>query len=280
MKKMLKENITAGDGTELVGRKWLNAESKADLLYVHGFQEYAGRYEDEALFINKAGIDFYSYDQRTHGESGGPLRSYIDDFNLLVDDLALMIRHFGLGQNRPLFLLGHSMGGLVVLSHILDHPDQAQKVRGVLMSAPLLMPKADMSPLLQKLSGIMARVAPRLKTIKLDVNEISRDPQERKNYMADPFIYHDGIYAASGAQLLKQMKKCRTRFKSFSHPIIIQHSKDDQITEFEGSRQLIEHCISNDKTMVELEEFKHEILKDIGHEKVLTKFSDWILERL
>ena len=275
-----KTNVIQGqENLDLKLRSWTCRKPIADILFCHGFQEYAGRYDNEASFFNEAGINFFSFDQRTHGESGGKYRSYIDSFDNYVKDLDLVKRHFNLGNERPLFLMGHSMGAAVIFKYVLKLKDRGQ-IKGVLFSAPLLKSDENMAPLLQKMSGFIGRLLPKLKTIKLDTSAISSDPEQVKIYESDALIYKKGIYAKSGAELLQELEKLQEQFKAFDLPFIIQHSKSDKLTSFKGSQWLYEQSPSNDKSLIPLEDLGHEIMKDRTSTEVLKRFKDWILNRI
>jgi len=277
---MKEKRLKVDDQTKLKTRAFPISDALADIVFCHGFLEHSGRYDQEAKFFNDNGFNFITYDQRNHGQSDGKPKAFISDFNLLIKDLGMVIANYNVGINRPFFLLGHSMGGLVITSYILNIKKDQPIPNGLLLSAPLLLPKADMAPILQKLSGLIAAIAPKLKTIKLDPNEISSDKEQVNKYIKDPLIYKGGVPAKSGAELLKQMKIIGAQLKRMELPFIIQHSRIDQLTEFQGSQKLYNEASSKDKQFVKLEVSKHEILKDIEHESVLSNYKDWMIKHL
>lgn len=260
---------------------WKTPSAKADIIFSHGFLDHAARYHREAAFFNSNNINFLSYDLRAHGLSSGITKAYIPDFNAHLDDLESILEFYQAGSKRPYFLMAHSMGGLIQISFLLNKNHELnQDFKGLILSAPLLAPNADMAPVLQKLSPLISKLFPKLKTVKLDVREISNDPNEIEAYKSDPLISHDAIYARSANVLLEQMKSISGRFDRFTYPFIIQHSPQDQLTEYLGSKIFFENASSNDKTLHALESFKHEITKDIGHETVLDRYLQWINSRL
>jgi len=137
-----------------------------------------------------------------------------------------------------------------------------------------------LAPMLQKVSHILGNLLPKLKTISPDPNEISRDPSVVKDYINDPLIYHDKVHARSGQQLLKQMQSIRPKYSSFKFPVLILHGTDDKLAEFEGSERFFNECLSNDKSFIPLKDFKHEITREIGKEKVLQSIANWYDERI
>ncbi len=272
--------LKVDDKTRLKTRAFFVSDAIADIVFCHGFLEHSGRYEQEAKFFNDQGFNFLSYDQRNHGQSDGKNKALISNFKLLISDFEKILSFFEIGTNRPFFLMGHSMGGLVVSSYVLESNKAKHVPNGLLLSAPLFLPKADMAPILQKLSGFIAFLTPKLKTIKLDPNEVSSDKEQVKKYIEDDLIYKEGVPAKSGAELLKQMKMIGSKLNKVNLPFIIQHSQIDQLTEFLGSQKFYDEASSNDKELVKLKTSKHEILKDIEHKDVLSKFSDWMIKHL
>jgi len=267
------------DKLELYTRSHTVENAKADIIFAHGFFEHCARYDNEARFFNKHGYNFYSYDQRSHGKSEGTPRSYITNFQNYVNDHLQFIK-MNNSSGRPVFLFSHSMGGLIQVSFILDHLQEVKNFKGALFSSPFLMPDKDLAPMLQKLSGVVGSILPKLKTVKADSSFISRDPAEIKKYDEDPLIYRDGIYAASGKNSLKQIKKVGKRFTEIKVPFIIQHGTNDKLAELGGSRKLIKESSSKDAQLIELKDFKHEITRDLGFENVLKTYLDWMEERL
>ena len=272
-------NILTFDQLSLYTRSWLIDEPVGDIFFVHGFMEHCQRYDAEASFFNSHGFNFYSYDQRTHGKSDGPLRSFIKPFDNYLKDYDQFLSTKIKNSQRPFFLFSHSMGGLVQLSHLLKQPIKNKNFKGALFSSPFIKASQDVAPMLQKVAGIIGTLFPKLKTVKADPSAISRDQQEVDKYINDPLIYTEGLYAASGKNLLKQIKKVTKDFDKFDVPFIIQHGTDDKLAEIQGSKDLIKRCSSKDAVFIELSDFKHEITRDIGKEDVMTNFLNWMKER-
>ena len=269
------------DGLKLHTIRWDSLPpAKADIAFVHGFFEHSGRYSNEAQFFTNAGYNFLAYDQRSHGLSEGKYRSFVKDFSNYERDYKLFLKENNLGKNRPYFLFSHSMGGLVQCSYLLDTTSTQARHKGSIFSAPLLSPDPNTAPLLQKMSGVVGTLLPRLKVIAIDANAVSRDPKEIEKYVNDPLNYTDKMYAASGFNLLKQMKKIQPLFSTLTHPFLVLHGTDDKLSDIGGSQTLYDQAASLDKEYMRLENFKHEITKDIDHHIVLNKILTWMDNRV
>jgi len=272
--------FTSNAGLRLRTNSWTIKNAHTDIFFIHGFGEHSARYFSEAKYFNNLGFNFYAYDQRTHGESEGKTRAYIENFDDYVIELGEFLKVKLKDSNKPFFLMSHSMGGLVLLSYLLKTKQRPENFKGAVFSSPFLMPNKNTAPILQKIAGIVAIFLPKLQTVKIDENDISRDPMEQKSYVKDNLNYHGGVYAKSGASLLKQMKNVRPEFKKFKDAFIIQHGTIDQLAEFEGSLTLYNESSSKDKTFIPLDGFRHEITRDIGFEDVRKTFGNWMLERV
>ena len=278
---MTNDFLKSYDGTHLRTRTWLTQEKVVgNIIFCHGLFEYAGRYDYEARFFNEAGYNFYSFDQRTHGESDGKRRSYIQSFDPYVEDYKFVINHLSQNFDKPFFLFSHSMGCTVMLSLLVKEKFVSPLFKGVIMSGPFIKSVDDMSPILQKFAGIIGRLFPAVRTIKARPNFISRDPEEVRKYINDPLVYTDGIYAVTGYQMLNHSKWLQTQLSKFDYPFLIMHGTDDTLADINGSRRLYDESPSSDKTFTPLQAHKHEITRELERNKVLQAMVDWANDRL
>jgi alpha-beta hydrolase superfamily lysophospholipase len=105
---------------------------KPSFLLVHGFGEHTGRYLEFGCEMAKSGFDFYAYDCRGFGHSSGArsstlLREYFEDIIIIMGYI---------NKGTPLYMLGHSTGGGVLLSFFKLNPNI--KVSGLILSNPFL----------------------------------------------------------------------------------------------------------------------------------------------
>ncbi len=101
---------------------------RAILVLLHGLAEHSGRYARFADFMAQRGFQVYAHDHRGHGMTQAPDaplgRFATHDGGLrVVEDVLVVIetareRHPAL----PVFLFGHSMGGLIAWNTVLAAP--------------------------------------------------------------------------------------------------------------------------------------------------------------
>ncbi len=268
--------ITAKNGLKLYQEVKAVDNAKANVLLVHGYAEHSERYDSFLEKLRMKGYNTYAYDHQGHGKSEGR-KAYVDRFSDYVDDLEIVISE--IDPSLPLIILCHSMGGLVVVNYLINHVNN-QIIKGVIFSAPAVMIPADLSPFLQKISGFMSWLMPKLKTVKLDSSGVSRDPEVVKAYDADPLIYHEGAYARTGAEMIKTQKWVQTQFDKIKVPFLLLQGSADKLAEPQGAELLYENASSDDKEFLRYKDYYHELLFEPGHQEIENTIIKWISSRV
>lgn len=258
----------------LFTRQWvLSATPRARLLIVHGYAEHCGRYDTLASALNAAGIAVYSYDQRGHGKSPGK-RGRVSDFSELANDLAAQVDAVAeQAEGAPLFLLGHSMGGLVAVKYLAA---REHAVAGCIISSPLLAIPDNVPAWKLRLSGVLGNFAPWLPVDRVDSGSISRDPAAVRAYAADPLVYHGSIRAQTGAQLVAAIRATALLASRITCPLLVLHGTADRLAPFAGGQRLYEAASSPDKECYWDEGGYHELLNDTHRDEALRALMDWL----
>ena len=260
-------------GFSIFERSWVVEAPKGMVVLTHGIAEHSGRYEHFALSLCQAGYSVVGFDLRGHGRSSGQ-RNYINAFDDYLDDLeAVLERIQRINTKDPVFLFGHSMGGGIVALYAIE---RAPQVAGILLSAPSAKVSDDLSPFLQKISGVLSLIAPKLPAVKLDNAFISKDPKVREDYDNDPLNYRKGILARTGSELLKSTKKIGEGCGHIDLPILIMHGMEDKLADISGSEMLYQNVASSDKTFKQYEGLYHEILNEPERDRVKADIIAWL----
>lgn len=264
-------------GLELYYQRWRpDPVPKAALVIVHGFGEHGGRYLNvvNRLVPNRYAI--YALDHRGHGRSPGQ-RSYINRWAEYRDDVQAFLKLVHKEEpDIPLFLMGHSMGGLIVLEYVLHQPEG---LRGVIASGPALA-QVGISPFLLTLSRILSRVWPRFTMdTKLDATAISRDKAVVDVYLNDPLVHSVGT-ARLGAEMNAAMEWTNAHATELQVPLLILQGGADRLVPPEASRAFFEQVALIDKVRHEYDGFYHEPHNDVGWEKPLGDLEEWLERHL
>ncbi|MCG2714697.1 MAG: lysophospholipase [Candidatus Marinimicrobia bacterium] len=265
-------------GFDLFEQSWFPEDDvKAVVLLIHGLGEHSSRYEHVAEFLTSKNIGIETFDLRGHGKSDGA-RAFVRSFDEYLQDVEIFYsRVLGRHPDLPLFIYGHSMGATISALYVITrNPD----INGVLLSGILLKIGDDIPPILIKMSSIIGKYAPKMKTTKLDANSLSRDPKIVENYDNDPLNYRAGIPARTGLELITAMRRIQVQMEKITLPIIIMHGSCDKITNPDGSIDLYEAVASNDKTLKMYNGFYHEIHNEPEKNRVFEDIFSWINDHL
>lgn len=255
---------------------WLpEGEPVADLVLAHGYAEHCARYRHVAEHFCAAGVAVHALDHRGHGKSSGIPFGSVDDFGLLVDDLLSRIDQ--VRTDRPLFLYGHSMGGLAVVRAL--ESGKAGKIAGAIIASALLAPAEGVPAPLIKVVNLLAKVAPNLKTIVLDDSTISHDPAVLADYNADPLNFRGKITAGTGAQMNIARVAAVAEAGRITEPVLFVHGTADNLTAPAGTVTVFGTVGSKDKRIELFPGAFHELHNEPEKADVLALYSDWVLER-
>ena len=268
--------FTTRDGTGLLERTWTVASPKACVVVVHGYGEHCGRYGHVAERFNEEGFSVYSYDQRGHGKSPGKMGT-VADFDLLSDDLDDFLREVRrLAGDVPIFLFGHSMGGLVLAVFAIKHsPD----VRGLLFSSAGVK-AADVSPALRIIATVLARIMPDQPVRELDISGLSRVPEVVDRYNKDPLVYHGKIGARTGRAMMKAIDFVGLHLGEITLPFIAMHGTKDRLVPYSASELLYAQAGSKDKSLKLYEGAYHEVFNDLGSNQFMDDAVNWMKAHL
>ncbi len=219
----------------------------------------------------KKGHAVFALDLRGRGKSDGE-RFYVDDVADYVADVAGTVeiakaRHPGL----PVFLLGHSAGGVTSATYVLDY--QAELAGFICESFAFQVPAPGFA--LAAIKGL-SHIAPRLPVLKLKNEDFTRDPVALAALNADPLIAHEIQPAATVAALVRADERLREEFPKITLPVLILHGTADKATVCEGSQFFYDTAGSTDKTLKLYKDHFHDLLADTGKEGVMADITAWI----
>ncbi|KAF9162767.1 hypothetical protein DFQ26_003256 [Actinomortierella ambigua] len=283
MPNVTEQWITAADGHEIYTRTWEADQPVASLVFVHGLGEHVNRYHHVFEQFAKANIQVSAFDQRGFGQTGkkGKALGNTGGYAKAIPDITAALERAKI-EGLPLFLMGHSYGGSLVLNYDVQGPKR-HELAGVIASAPLILPSPPTRPNAVTVGAakIFSRLLPSLQVpVKLDSGLISRDASEVTKYNSDPLV-HPYMTVLGSHDMLTNAKALLTN--RFQHvcadvPILIMHGSGDGLTCPKASKEFFDKLTQvSDKEYVTFDGWYHELHNEDGRQQVIEKYVQWIL---
>ncbi len=252
-------------------------DAKAVLAVLHGYADHVGRYMHVFGALSEMGIGAIGIDMRGHGKAGGE-RGYCDSFTEFYDDTAELHR---LASDRakqaggvPLFLFGHSFGGLLAARTIIDDP---RDYKAVIIGSPLLGLALEV-PAIKVFAGKLAsKIYPKLGLPSgLHGKDMTHDTARAKAYDEDPLVF-----AEARARWFTEMQQCAQECfdgaSRFELPLYMAFGTADPVNSFAAGKRFFETAGSKDKTFDAREGKLHELHNETDWKDLVERYAKWVL---
>jgi len=263
-------------GRKIFTRSWRpDTRPRGVVAIVHGLNAHSGHYEWPGEQLAAAGLAVHALDLHGRGKSDGE-RYYVAKFQDYVDDVAAFVTRTKAAEpGLPVFLLGHSAGGVVACLYTLEHQSELAGLISESFAHELPAP----SFALAVLKGI-SHIAPHAHVLKLKNEDFSRDPKRVEMMNHDPLIAHESQPTQTLAELVRADERLKNEFGKITLPVLILHGTADKATKPSGSKKFYEMTGSTDKTLKLYDGYVHDLLADIGKETVMADLVGWLNARL
>ena len=269
---MISQRVVAEDGTSIhsvfmPGRE-KDPKAAGTIFWIHGFGEHIGRYERHFQYFADFGYASVGFDLRGHGQSSGP-RAYINRFEDYLSDILTIYHHYEPNLTEPVFLIGHSMGGLILIRFLQLHGGDIPYKTAV-ASSPLLGIRVKVPVWKDVLGNLAAKIYPKLAIPSgLDPTYISHDPDVVQKYAQDPLVL---TIATAGwfAEIKKHLVLAHHEARAIPRNFHILMAGDDQLVDPNATREFykkLDPTIA--KSLTTYEGWYHEILNEPERHKVL-----------
>jgi alpha-beta hydrolase superfamily lysophospholipase len=266
-------NWLSNDALNLFAQSWEpEGEAKGAIALIHGLGEHSGRYRHWVEKLCEAGYAVESFDLRGHGRSEGQ-RGHTPSFDHYADDVDILINHT---RNRfvdkPLFIYGHSLGGLIVLFYLIQRqPD----LSGAVVTNPGLRTALGE----QKMKVILARLLGSLMpagsmSSGLEQEALARDHAVIEAYRNDPLV-HDKVSFGFGKQSLAAIDYIFNNADRINLPLLLMHGTADRIAFVSGPEELASRVPDN-CTLKIWEGFFHELHNEPEKDAVFAFLKEWL----
>jgi len=270
--------VTTPDGLALFWRASLPPRPRGVLVFVHGLLEHSGRYRNPVRHFVPRDWACYGYDTRSHGQSPG-VKMHVERFDDFLVDLAAVLalvraRH----PDLPVFLVGHSHGGLVVLHHALRHP---ALLPGIVVSSPFLAVHPSVRPnaLLRAAISLLSHVAPRLMfPQRIDPSAVSRDPEVCAAYASDPDNGRQ-FSVRWAAQAMQAQRSVLLLAPQLAVPTLLMAGGCDTLVDTEATRRFAATAPAHLVELVVWPDCFHELFNEPEKQQVFDRMENWLAAR-
>jgi len=265
---------------QLHGRLWRgDAAPEGVVLVVHGLGDHGARYQTLAASIVTKGWCTYAFDLPGHGRSPGG-RGRVDSFSGLLADIEAACQTISQKFPKlPLVLLGHSMGGNLVLNYLLRCLDAAGspyvKPAGVVLCAPMLLPP-DPPPRPHIFAAwLTGYLMPWLQIKRpVDVEMLTGDREQANLIKEDPWM-HTRIRLYLATQLLSQGRWALDHARRIDVPALVMYGDDDALIDRSACQNLAIRA-GNHVTLHQWQGLRHDLFHDRGSEDVFEVIAAWL----
>jgi alpha-beta hydrolase superfamily lysophospholipase len=248
-------------------RYWLpDDRARGQVVLAHGFAEHSGRYSAVAEALIESDLSVWALDHRGHGQSQGD-RGDIESVWAAADDLGRFCDLVGAeAAPGPLFLVGHSLGGLIATAYAEEHQD---RLAGLALSGALLHIPPEVVAL-----GDLDEI-PDLGLADI----VSSDPAVVQAYKDDPLVYQ-GPPPRNFFRAAAELEQVRTDLHRLTLPVLVMHGSADLLVSPQALRDLVDRVSSVDLTARLWPGLWHEIFNEPTGPTVVRVLENWITERL
>lgn len=265
-----------GGGGRIFTRHWEpDGRARANLVMCHGVNSHGGHYLRAGQAFAERGFAVTVLDLRGRGKSDGE-RFYIDAIGDYVADLSLTIELArSLHPDLPVYVLGHSAGGVTAVTYALDHQNS---IDGLICESFAFRVYAPNLAL--KLLEGASHIVPHAHVLKLPMEAFSRDPDWVAQLKSDPLTLDESQPVETVAEFARAGERFEREFSRITLPLLILHGTADRATRPDGSQQFYDEAGSTDKTLKLYDGHYHDLLNDLGRERVMDDIVAWIDARV
>lgn len=264
-------------GLKIFTRSWqpAGAAPRAVLVIVHGFNSHSGQYLWAAEQFAANGLAVYALDLRGRGRSEGE-RFYVEKIDDFTDDVETLVTQAKAeNPGLPVYVLGHSAGGVTACVYTLEHQDEIDGL--ICESFAYELPVPDIA--LSFLKGL-SYITPHTHVFSLNNKDFSRDSAVVESMNEDILIKGESQPAQTAKVLINAAARLKEEFPLITIPVLILHGTEDHATKPSGSQHFYEQAGSTDKTLKLYEGHFHDLLNDIDKEVVMADIQNWLDERI
>lgn len=263
-------------GLKIATRSWKPEGSpRAVMILVHGLNAHSGYMVWPGEQFSANGFAAYALDHRGRGKSEGE-RFFVEKLSDYLEDLHTLV---GIARSEnpglPVYMIGHSAGGVIATSYVYEHQDE---IAGLICHSFAF--DVGLPHLVQLALEGIGKLLPHVHVFSLNNADFSRDPAHVERMNTDPLIHKESQPAETARVLLLASDALREHMPNFNVPVFIIHGTEDKATRPAGSQYFYDNAGSSDKTLKLYEGHYHDLLADVDKELVMDDILAWLDERV
>ena len=266
--------LVAADGAELPLRRWLPAgPPQAIILALHGFNDYANAFDAPGRYWSAHGIATFAYDQRGFGAT--KYAGVWPPQNALIGDMRAALGVLrGTYPGLPVYLLGTSMGGAIILSAVGEEQPDAD---GLILVAPAVWARSTMNPFYRALLWLGAHLMPSTELTGRGLGVVASDNREMiLGLQADPLVIKSTRIDSMWG-LVNLMDSALAASKALKAPALILYGAKDELIAPGPTSEMVSR-LTADIPIAVYENGWHMLLRDLNAEIVWRDVAAWFAD--
>lgn len=263
------------EGGPISGRTWGTAsEAQAIVILVHGLGANSGWFEALGRRLKVRGLFTASYDQVGFGKRANQV---FQGYQQWLDDLACVYNYFQKQyKDKPIFIMGNSMGGVVAMAG-----GPRLNPQGLVLFSPGFDGFPDTFKLGFRLKATATAFLSPSSLVDLPYGSelVTRDEGARKFMDADP----EGRFKVPAKMLLELLKLTiytSKNAKSSPTPVLMLTSGVDRIVNNEASTRFFDELKAPKKKRRHFKDAWHDLLFDPVIDEVADEVTDFVSQNL
>ena len=261
---------------------WLpdSEEVKAYIIALHGWGTHSDRLKLPAEYLTEKGYAVYAFDLRGHGKNIRDMPGHIESIDHLLKDTLLFMDFIKtIANEKKIFIMGHSFGGLISLIFAINHPT----LPGVLVSSPLLGMYLRLSAgkkAIKSISKTITKLSPnKMLDYVVDQNQLTSDLKILRQYIADKTKI-EVMSAKSATDIDHFSKWAMDNASNLLCPTLIMQAGSDKIADTSKTKEFFDKARSGDKKFIVFEGFLHDLWNEKGRAQVYQDMYVWLEKHL
>ncbi|MEO9593155.1 alpha/beta hydrolase [Rhodopirellula bahusiensis] len=267
--------LVTPDGRELHCRHAGKSSAGLAFVVVHGLGEHSGCYDDFAERMTSLDRGVVLYDQHGHGRSPGA-RGDAPSFDTLVDDIAVALEFAAKTfPNAELVLLGHSMGGNLVLNHLLGR--DYEYVRRAIVTNPMILPPNPPTRPQAFAAWLTGKLIPHIRwSASIEPTQLTQDAEALRSLAEDELI-HEKLSIGIGSQLVNHGIWLIDHAKELNVKLLVLTGDEDELCDSDTTDEFIEKA-GPSCHRVSLDGLRHSLLIEDERDLVYDAIEGWLLD--